>query len=108
MSDLIPEEAFLNFLKTRQGLIDGVVITGGEPTLQKDLATFIGKIKALNFLVKLDTNGRDPTLLKELIDEKKVDFVAMDIKYPFDIYSKINGVNEDITKYIECKNILLN
>jgi len=78
--DFIPEEAILSFLRTRKGLLEGVCITGGEPTIHKDLPDFIRKVKVLGFLVKLDTNGSHPEMLKELMDEKLVDFVAMDIK----------------------------
>ncbi|MDR0820051.1 MAG: anaerobic ribonucleoside-triphosphate reductase activating protein [Endomicrobium sp.] len=74
------ENEILHFLKKRQGLLKGVVLTGGEPTLQNDLCNFIKKIKNLKFLVKLDTNGTSPEILQELIREKLIDFVAMDIK----------------------------
>jgi pyruvate formate lyase activating enzyme len=76
------ENEILYFLKKRQGLLKGVVMTGGEPTLQNDLCNFIKKIKNLKFLVKLDTNGTNPEMLQELIHEKLIDFVAMDIKSP--------------------------
>jgi pyruvate formate lyase activating enzyme len=74
------EEEFLKFLKKRQGLLDGVCVTGGEPTLRKDLPEFIGKIRELGYLVKLDTNGSNPNMLRQLIDDKLIDYVAMDIK----------------------------
>lgn len=74
------EEAFFAFLKKRQGLLDGVCITGGEPTLRKDLPEFIRKIKELGYLVKLDTNGSNPELLRKLLHDKLLDYVAMDIK----------------------------
>ncbi len=74
------EEEFFNFLKQRQGQLDGVVICGGEPTINKDLPRFIEKIKHLGFLVKLDTNGSNPKMLKELVEARMVDYVAMDIK----------------------------
>ena len=86
--DLEPE-AVLAFLKTRVGLLDGVVISGGEPTLQPDLEEFIRKIKALGFLVKLDTNGSHPEILKKLIDEKLIDYIAMDLKHTQDKYAKL-------------------
>ena len=79
-SDNISEDEFFAFLKKRQGILDGVCISGGEPTLQNDLAEFIGKIKALGYAVKLDTNGSRPEVLRNLIKEKLVDYVAMDIK----------------------------
>ena len=76
----ITEEGFFDFLKKRQGLLDGVCITGGEPTLHPDLPEFIKKIKDLGFLVKLDSNGTNPEMLRDLINKKLVDYIAMDIK----------------------------
>jgi pyruvate formate lyase activating enzyme len=76
----IEEEEILSYLKKRQGLLDGVVVTGGEPTLQGDLADFLGKVKALGYAVKLDTNGTSPEKLKTLVGKGLVDYVAMDIK----------------------------
>lgn len=100
---LCSEKEFFEFLKTRHGKLDGVVITGGEPTLQSGLYDFIKKIKALGFLVKLDTNGTNPEILKCLLSEKLIDYVAMDIKAPIDKYSDIIGVDikkENILKSI--------
>ena len=77
---IISEADFFTFLEKRRGWLDGVCITGGEPLLQKDLSEFIEKIKSLGFLVKLDTNGSFPEKLKELVNRKLVDYVAMDIK----------------------------
>ncbi len=74
------EDEFFIFLKKRRGLLDGVCITGGEPTLRQDLPDFIGRIKEMGYLVKLDTNGSNPKMLRQLIAEKKIDYVAMDIK----------------------------
>ena len=85
------ESEFFEFLKSRQGKLDGVCITGGEPTLHKDLADFLSKIKSLGFAVKLDTNGSHPEILEKLITEKLVDYIAMDIKAPADKYSEIAG-----------------
>ena len=76
----ITEEEVLSFLKKRVGILDGVCITGGEPLLQKDIAVLLAQIKALGFLVKLDTNGAFPERLEPLLVEKLVDYVAMDIK----------------------------
>lgn len=107
MHDLIPEKAFFNFLKSRVGFLEWVVISGWEPTIQKDLYDFIKKIKEMWYFVKLDTNGRDPELLQKLINEKLVDYVAMDIKNPFANYPKITWVNDNIKNYIESSKILL-
>ncbi len=86
------EEKVLQFLNTRQGKLDGVVITGGEPTIQKGLPEFIKKIKSLNFSVKLDTNGTNPHMLKDLVQSNLIDYVAMDIKAPLSKYKMITGI----------------
>lgn len=76
----ISEEEFWSFLSKRRGMLEGVCLTGGEPTLQKDLVDFIRRIKDLDLLVKLDTNGYRPELLHKLIDEHLIDYIAMDLK----------------------------
>lgn len=86
------EEEILAFLKKRSGILEGVAITGGEPTLQPDLESFIRKVRALGFLVKLDTNGYRPDVLKHLCEEKLLDYVAMDIKSCPDRYSIVSGI----------------
>ena len=86
------DEKVLEFLRTRQGKLDGVVITGGEPTIHKGLPEFIKKIKALDFLVKLDTNGTNPQMLKKMVESNLIDYVAMDIKAPLSKYKMITGV----------------
>ena len=87
-------EAVLEYLKSRVGLLDAVVFTGGEPTLEPHLKEHIKQVKELGFLIKLDTNGTNPNILKDLIDSKLVDYVAMDIKnsedkYPLTVGTKI-------------------
>lgn len=89
-SEYIDEDYFWNFLENRKGKLDGVCITGGEPTLQKDLVEFINKIVKLGFKVKLDSNGTDPITLKTLIAQKLIDYIAMDIKGPKVKYDKIS------------------
>lgn len=101
------EKEVLDYLKTRQGQLDGVVITGGEPTIQDDLADFILCIKKLNFLVKLDTNGSHPKVLASLIKEKLVDYIAMDIKAPFSLYNKLAGVDANIVAIKESITLIL-
>lgn len=96
--DNITEDEFFSFLKKRQGILDGVCISGGEPTLQEDLPDFIRRIKAMGFAVKLDTNGYEPEILRNLINEGLLDYVAMDIKSSPSAYSKICGVNIDIER----------
>ena len=98
------EEEIFEYLNLRKNILDGVVITGGEPTVQKDLKKNNKKIKDLGLLVKLDTNGGNPKVLQELIDEKLVDYVAMDIKNIFNKYNITAGkkINLDnIKKSIE-------
>ncbi len=87
----ISEEEVISFLKKRAGLIDGVVISGGEALLQPDLAEFIRKVRHLGYLVKLDTNGSNPFKLKLLIDEGLLDYVAVDVKAPSSRYKEIAG-----------------
>src|SRR5690606_17068862 len=78
--DDISESELFSYLNSRRNWLDGVVITGGEPTLHLDLKDFIQKIRQLGFAVKLDTNGTNPRLLQELIQDKLIDLVAMDVK----------------------------
>lgn len=85
---IIPEKYFFEFLTSRQGMLEGVCITGGEPTIHKDLSDFLSRIKSLGFAVKLDTNGSNPEMLKKLIDGELVDYIAMDIKGPLQIPKK--------------------
>ena len=95
---------FFEFLETRKGKLDGVVITGGEPTLQSSLRDFIIRIKSLGFEVKLDTNGTNPEVLGKLLSENLLDYIAMDIKAPWEKYSKITGIDvniENIKKSVE-------
>lgn len=89
--NLILEADLFNFLKKRKGLLDGVVVSGGEPTLQKGLREFMSSLKSLGFSVKLDTNGANPEQVQDLIDHDLVDYVAMDIKAPFSKYRQICG-----------------
>lgn len=92
---LTEEDLFL-FLKSRAKVLDAVVISGGEPTLHSDLPLFIKKIKELGFLVKLDTNGTNPEMLQRLVNERLIDYVAMDIKAPYEKYEKVVGVKADL------------
>jgi pyruvate formate lyase activating enzyme len=96
----IKENAVLDFLNTRRGKLDAVVITGGEPTMQDDLALFIKQIKKMGFVVKLDSNGSQPQVIKTLLDEKLLDFIAMDIKAPLEKYKSVVRipVNADLIK----------
>jgi len=84
----VSEEKIWEFLKSRKGFLEAVVITGGEPTLQLDLSIFLKKLKGLGYLVKLDTNGANSAALRDLLDNDLVDFVAMDIKNSLERYSE--------------------
>lgn len=106
-SDSISEEEFFTFLKKRQGILDGVCISGGEPTLQKDLAEFIKKIKAMGYAVKLDTNGSNPDILINLISENLIDYVAMDIKNSPEKYSITCGCDVNVDKIKESVSIII-
>lgn len=98
----IPRDELMAFLNKRIGLLDGVCITGGEPTLQKDLQDLLSEIKALGYAVKLDTNGYRPEILKTLVEQKLVDYVAMDIKNCPARYGETAGLSGlDISKIEE-------
>lgn len=98
---IIPTEIVLSFLRERVGQLEAVVISGGEPTLQTGLIDFILAIKKLGYSVKLDTNGSNPNLLRELIALEIVDFFAMDIKAPFEKYAELAGCEVDVARLKE-------
>ncbi len=96
----ISEKEFFEFLKEKKGLLEGIVLCGGEPTINSDLPKFIKKIKKNGYAVKLDTNGSFPEMLRYLIDKKLIDYVALDIKAPREKYEKVTGGRANV-KYIE-------
>lgn len=100
-AEKIDTEEILHFLSGRTKLLDGVAITGGEPLLQVDIAGFIGKIKAMGYAVKLDTNGTFPDKLSELLEKGLVDYVAVDIKNCREKYGETVGLNGFDTKPVE-------
>ena len=106
-TDVISEEEILRFLKKRQGLLDGVAITGGEPLLSTGLDALLEKIKALGYRVKLDTNGSFPARLRELIDRQLVDYVAMDIKNTREKYALTAGADGMLPAVEESVRVLL-
>lgn len=106
LPDCIPEKNFFAFLKNRNNLLEGVCITGGEPTIHNDLPKFLKKIKSKGLLVKLDTNGSNPDMLQKIIDQNLVDYIAMDIKTHPDEYEKIIGVSGFSEKIKQSKKIL--
>lgn len=106
--DPIPEDEVLKFLAHRKKYLDGVEFTGGEPTLQKDLPQMIKKIKEMGFAVKLDTNGTNPEMLKQLFSENLLDYVAMDVKSSLERYDEIAGVKTDKDKIRESISLIMN
>ncbi|MGI6161475.1 MAG: anaerobic ribonucleoside-triphosphate reductase activating protein [Christensenellales bacterium] len=95
------------FLNARAGLLDGIVVSGGEPTLQPDIAEFFLKLKRLGYDTKLDTNGSRPKVVSELIEKKLLDYVAMDYKAPFDMYKEICAQDADPEPVKQTLDILL-
>lgn len=104
----IPEEEVLAFLQKRKGIITGVCITGGEPTLQADLSSFLYQVKELGYLVKLDTNGYRPEIIERLVNHSLIDYVAMDIKTSPLKYGDLVNVKEfDISRIEESVSYLM-
>jgi len=104
----ISEKKIIDFMSKRKGLLDGIAITGGEPTVHKGLPVFIEKIKDMGFLVMLETNGSNPKILERLIKRKLIDYVAMDIKAPLEEYDKATGVRVNKEKIQESIDIIRN
>lgn len=104
----IPEGEIFNFLEKRKKYLEGVCITGGEPSIQKDIIDFIRKIKDMDFKVKFDTNGSDPKIIEKLIKENLIDYISMDIKGPFKKYEEICGVKIDTEKIRDSVEIIKN
>lgn len=107
-TDTLSEEEVFAFLEKRKGILDAVCITGGEPTLQKDLKQFILKVRSLGYSVKLDTNGTAPDVLEELLAENLLDYVAMDIKNTPEKYSLTAGADVDINNILKSMEIIKN
>lgn len=102
----IPEKDFFDFLKERKGLLEGVCLGGGEPCLNDDLPEFCQKIKKMGYSIKIDTNGFNPKMIEKLIDQKLVDYIAMDIKGPKERYSQFVGRKVDVKKIQKSIDIL--
>ena len=98
---IIEEEDVFKFLRSRRGILEGVCISGGEPTLQPDLPDFIRKVKELGYAVKLDTNGTNPQMLEQIIREGLCDYVAMDIKNCPEKYAETVGIPDFSTENVE-------
>ena len=104
----ISEEEVLSFLEKRKGMLEGLVISGGEPLMQDDILSFTEKVKKMGYLLKIDTNGMYPEMLKKLIDRKLVDYIAMDVKAPKNKYESLSGVKTDIKKIEKSIEIIRN
>ena len=87
--ECLPEDEIFSYLEKRRGKLQAVAITGGEPTVQSDIVSFAQRVKAMGYLIKLDTNGSQPEVLKELLGHKLLDYIAMDIKGPIGKYAVI-------------------
>jgi pyruvate formate lyase activating enzyme len=99
-----PLSMLREFLRSRKGMLEGVVVTGGEPTMHEDLPEFLHELKEMGFSVKLDTNGTNPRLLGHIVSERLVDYIAMDIKAPLELYGAIVNASvrtEDILASID-------
>jgi pyruvate formate lyase activating enzyme len=114
---VLPEQALnhgfnkteiIQFMESRKGKLDALCITGGEPTIHTGLSRFFKEIKALGFLTKLDTNGTNPTMIQELLDKDYLDYIAMDIKAPFERYHEVTRSNTNINSIKQSIAILVN
>lgn len=103
---LYPEDQILDFLKRRIGKLNAVVIGGGEPTLQEDLEDFLAKIKAMNYLIKVDTNGSLPEVIECLVKKKLVDYWAMDLKAPESLYPVVTRSDIPFSRILESMEII--
>jgi len=106
-SESITEQEVLSFLERRKGKLDGVVISGGEPTIQKDLPEFITAVKALGFAVKLDTNGSRPSVVEQLLHENLVDYWAMDRKASLARYHILAGLAVDTSSILKTSELVM-
>lgn len=108
LDERLDEEEIFFYLEKRFGILDGVCVSGGEPLLQKDIFSFLERVKAMGYAVKLDTNGSSPEKLREAIDRGLVDYVAMDVKNAPELYSKTTGIKDlDIAPFAKSRDILL-
>lgn len=109
MSPCISQEEIFAFLKKRKNVLSGICITGGEPTLQADLAEFIENVRSFGYKIKLDTNGYRPEVISSLLEDNLLDYIAMDIKAGLSNYAKVSGIpNLDTSKIKESISIIEN
>lgn len=106
-NDFIPTLAFLKFLDTRKGFLDGIVVCGGEPTIHNDLPEFLREIKNRGFLVKLDTNGSRPEMVRQVIAEGLVDYFAVDVKQSASKYEGLCGSGASFDKTLESAKLII-
>lgn len=106
-STQISVDEVMSFLEERKGLLDAVVISGGEPTIQKGLYDFVAIVKKKGFMVKLDTNGTNPQIVKRLIDDKLIDYVAMDIKASEKKYKGLTKLKTTFNNILKTRDILM-
>lgn len=106
-NDFIPEFAFFKFLDSRKGFLDGIVVCGGEPTIHNDLPEFLREIKNRGFLVKLDTNGNRPEMVRRIIDEGLVDYFAIDVKQSAAKYAPLCGAGASFEKTAETARLVM-
>ena len=105
---MLDNDEIFSFLNKRKKMLEGVVVTGGEPTINKDLIPFLSSLKDLGYLVKLDTNGYMPDVLRKAVESGSVDYVAMDIKTSLDEYPKLCGVEDiDVSRIKESIDFLM-
>lgn len=104
----IPEDEIMLFLNGRKGKLDAVEVTGGEPTLQPDLLSFVKEVKEMGFLVKLDSNGTNPDIIEKAAKDKLVDYLAMDVKAPLEKYSFVAGVKVNIENIRRSIRVIMN
>jgi len=107
VTSYLPEARVFEFLETRRGKLDGVVITGGEPTIHPDLPDFLGRIKRMGFLVKLDSQGSRPQMFRKVLAQGLVDYIAMDIKGPLDKYGTIVRAPVDLDAIRESVSLIV-
>jgi len=106
---VIDENELFSFLQKRRGLLEGVTVTGGEPTLQRDLPEFLSKLKALGYCVKLDTNGSNPVMLESVLQQGLLDYVAMDIKTSRENYPLVTGMPDcNVEAVAQSASLLMN
>jgi pyruvate formate lyase activating enzyme len=106
-ADRISYQDIFDFLESRRGRLDGVVISGGEPTIHDELPTLIRQIHERGFSVKLDSNGTNPSMLSQLLSDKLIDYIAMDIKGPYEKYQRIVGYPVDVVAVQESIDLII-